>query len=101
MRKSCDFGWCFGQSFLPLPCFLGCDSLFGLLNLRTFCLNELVNQCVLILTLTTSIKFIGKSLVHRSISASCPSFVDVLDLLMIDLVALSIYLEPMEHAESI
>ena len=69
--------------------------------MRTFCLNELVNQCVLILTLTTSIKFIGKSLVHRSISASCPSFVDVLDLLMIDLVALSIYLEPMEHAESI
>ena len=25
--KSCDFGWCFGQSFLPLPCFIGCDSL--------------------------------------------------------------------------
>ena len=26
-EKSCDFGLCFGQSFLPLPCFLGCDSL--------------------------------------------------------------------------
>ena len=28
--KSYDFELCFGQSFLPLPCFLGCDSLCGL-----------------------------------------------------------------------
>ena len=36
--KSCDFGWCFGQSFLPLPCFLGCDSLC--------CLNVELLGCV-------------------------------------------------------
>ena len=26
-EKTCDFGWCFGQSFLPSLCFLGYDGL--------------------------------------------------------------------------